>query len=150
MKAVCDTCSLIRLNKGCVVEKLGDIFDVVYIPKAVQEELNEGDSAYIIDESFFEVAEVQNMLFFNLGSGEREVISLAKELDVNIVITDDEKARKKAEKYNLIVLRSFDVLRIAKQKGFIRSVKPILELIKKNADSLNVEFEYNLLQKVGE
>ena len=40
---VCDTCSLIKLEKGGVTVCLGEFYDKVYIPEAVKNECSDGD-----------------------------------------------------------------------------------------------------------
>jgi len=78
MKAVCDTCSLIRLRKGGVVDCLGDLFDRVLLPKAVRDECRAPGTASVLARGFFEVRDVDKVLLIGgLGRGEREAISLA-------------------------------------------------------------------------
>ncbi len=104
---ICDTSSLIRLQRGGVIGMLGNIFEVVFVPNAVQKELKAGNFGKIIEENKIETKEVKKILPIGLGAGEREAISLAKEMNIAIIITDDEKARKKAIKMKLVPLRSY-------------------------------------------
>ncbi len=56
--AVCDTSTLIKLNKVDSLDILGELFDVVYIPKGVQEECLDDHIARSIKKPFLKVQEV--------------------------------------------------------------------------------------------
>lgn len=68
-----------------------------------------------------------------LDKGEASAIALALELQNSIVIIDEKKGRKVARSLDLEVIGSLKVLLIAKQKGVIARVYPLIqELTKQN------------------
>ncbi len=56
----------------------------------------------------------------DLGPGEREAISLAKELHAEVVLIDERKATRVAQQMGLTVTGTLGVLVTASQKGLIR------------------------------
>ena len=53
---VCDTCSLIKLEKGGVTVCLGEFYDKVYIPEAVKNECSDGFAQKAIQYSFLTIS----------------------------------------------------------------------------------------------
>ena len=144
--AVCDTCSLIRLGKGDSLHLLGEIFSEIYLPKAVVSELEQG-AFWKIDCSVppFSVHAVVEYLPLNLGKGELECISLAKEKGIEFVVTDDRKAIRLAQEYGLIPLRSLDVLLLARKKGILSSLADVLQKMQERGEGLDKEMVGYLL-----
>ena len=103
--AVCDTSTLIMLTKGKVLHCLGQLFERIYLPAAVQAECHNPEILEAIAADPFKVYPVEYILPLGMGAGEREAISLALELNVKILITDDKKAFRKAHKKGLTPLR---------------------------------------------
>jgi predicted nucleic acid-binding protein len=68
----------------------------------------------------------------SLGPGESETISLALELQARLVILDDRPARRLAQALNLPVIGTLGVLLAAKNRGFLRAVKPSLDSLLQN------------------
>ncbi len=66
------------------------------------------------------------------------------------MIVDDIRARKYAQQMGLKITGTLGVLILAKQKGVIASVKPILERIKKTDFRLTEELELRVLEKSNE
>ncbi len=99
MQVVCDTSSLIKLRKAKALHLLEKLFTIVYLPKAVQKECDERETATSqkIEHGTFIVREVRNVLSLGMGHGERETISLAVQLGIEWVLIDDERAMKKAK-----------------------------------------------------
>ncbi len=116
MRAVCDTCSLINLRKGGVVDCLGQIFESVLIPLAVKDECKDSETQALLQKNFFEIIPVSSVLpLSGIQKGELEAISLAIEQNISIFISDDEKALKKASQQGLIAIRSVRVQYRAEQ-----------------------------------
>lgn len=94
---ISDTTALIILAKSDKLELLSNLFEVIYIPEAVKEELNFKDDIvkYRIDR--FETIMVQpitnretvtKIQKLNIDRGEVEAISLALELNLRLIIDD--------------------------------------------------------------
>jgi predicted nucleic acid-binding protein len=62
-----------------------------------------------------------------LGLGEREAISLAREMQAEAVLIDDRDAVKEARKHGLTVLGSLAILDEAAGRGFIPDLRETLE-----------------------
>ena len=78
-----------------------------------------------------------------LGSGEREVLSLAEELRVDLVLVDDQAARLEARRRHLRVTGTLGILRSAAERGMI-DVPSVL----KNLRGTNFYFDEALLEGV--
>ena len=61
-----------------------------------------------------------------LGDGESEAIALAIELNADFLILDDLKARKIAKDMGIKVIGTAGVLLLAKKRGIVNEVKPLL------------------------
>ncbi|MCP4113737.1 MAG: hypothetical protein GY749_50785 [Desulfobacteraceae bacterium] len=145
--AICDTSSLIKLDKGGVLELLGKLFEKIYIPQGVMEEYRDET---LIRKPFFEICMVQNILPVGMGKGERECISLAVELNIETFITDDIRAFRKAERLNLFPLTSERVLILAKRAKYIDSVKLVLDRMRAEGEGIDDEVYLKTLELAGE
>ena len=88
----------------------------------------------------------QQILEMDLDEGEASAIALSLEMKNPILLIDELKGRKVAEKLNLRYSGTFGLILKAKQIGLINSVRPILEKIK----STNFRFDEKLFEKVLE
>jgi uncharacterized protein len=147
---ICDTCSLIKLQKGGIIDCLSYFFESVYIPQAVEQECFKGEAKKAIQKSFIKVVSVKHTLPLGMGKGEREAISLAVELGINDIITDDDKAIKVASKNGLLPLTAFDIIIMAKKKGLITSAKTVMQQMIKQGEGIKEERFKSILEKAGE
>ena len=90
------------------------------------------------------------MLQTNLDYGESETIVLAKELNADIVLIDEKKARKIAQVKSLKVMGTIGILQTAKDKGFITDLKTQLDNLIKNGIWIDKKLYQSVLQKTGE
>ena len=148
--AVCDTSSLIKLNKGNALWLLGKIFDRVYLPVGVQEECLDKSIKQAIKAPFFEVKKVKNILLLGMGKGEREAISLALELNVPRVVSEDERAVGKAHKLGLIPLNTERILVSAKEKNLIDSVKFFMDKMREAGEGIEDDLYFTTLRLANE
>ncbi len=132
---ICDTCSLVKLHKGGVLDLLGQVYDKVYIPEAVEKECT-GMTKEILQKPFFKVVKVNHILSVGMGLGEREAISLGVELNIKKILTDDKKAFNNSIRQGLKPRTTFNFLVMAKALGFIDNVKPVLDRIIINGDGI--------------
>jgi hypothetical protein len=86
----------------------------------------------------------------NLGMGEREAMTLYKQLHADLLLIDDAKAKRIAIDNDIKVIGSLGVLLLAKQKGLILKIKPYLELILENKIYLNTAIITQVLTLSGE
>ena len=103
MRVVCDSSALIGLTKIGKLDILKEVFGEVYIPNAVFDEVASGGrgkpgAKEILAAKWVRKKAVQDrrtveILIAELGHGEAEVLVLGKEMDADLLILDDEKAR---------------------------------------------------------
>jgi predicted nucleic acid-binding protein len=133
---VCDTGPLIALFLTDQLEVLPRLYPRVLAPRAVLEEVTAGGSSrpgadQIPRLEWIEVVEgVQPdpLLAAELGVGEAAVIAAAIQGSADVVLLDDRRARRIANRaYGLRVRGSAGVLVAAKRAGLLGEVRPLLE-----------------------
>jgi predicted nucleic acid-binding protein len=92
----------------------------------------------------------QRLLELQIDKGESSAIALALETPNSVVILDDYKARKIAERLGITFTGTIGVIIKAKLKGIIPSVKPLLEKIKQTDFRLSAEIELQALKEANE
>ncbi|RMF37341.1 MAG: DUF3368 domain-containing protein [Chloroflexi bacterium] len=131
---------LISLARAGYFSLLRDLFERMYIPRAVYEEVvvagwglpgsREVEGAV---GEWIEVREAHEphgaREMFSLGRGEAEAIALAMEMKADLVLLDDRKARRVAESLGLPLSGTLGVLRRAFQKGLIENWEEVLETL---------------------
>src|SRR5690554_332158 len=89
---------------------------------------------------------VSTNLGMKLDKGEASAIALSFDLGNSMLIIDDLKARKVADKLGLRYSGTFGLILKAKQLGMISSLRPILDKIR----STNFRFDELLFQTILE
>lgn len=149
--AVCDTCTLIQLRKGEILYCLNQLFAEIYLAKAVVEECLDADTRQEINQlNHFKIQSPRGLLPLRLGPGELEAISLATELGNAVFITDDAAAIKKAKQQGLFILRTHQIIMLAKLAGIIPSAKTALDKMKAKGEGIQEEVYWQILQDTGE
>jgi predicted nucleic acid-binding protein len=86
-----------------------------------------------------------------LDDGESEAIALALQLQVKSILMDEREGRSVATAMGLIPIGVIGVLVRAKQKGDVRSVKPILNKLRDDAGFFITDsLLHNILSEIGE
>jgi predicted nucleic acid-binding protein len=151
MRVVCDTSVIIKFQRGGVIDCLGKLFDTVLIPQAIKDECRKPETKSVLQKPFFEVRNISRLLpLSGVHRGEQEVISLAVEQNITFILINDEKAFKRAIEQNLTPIRSFRVLLLAKKKGLIPTVKPVLDAMIANGEGIQKEIYRKTLDESGE
>ncbi len=133
MKVVANTTPLISLASIGKLELLKEIFGEIIIAKAVYHEIKakQGYGYSEIDTNYIKVQSIKGIayrdfLLNQLDLGETETIILAKEIDADFIIIDENIAYKIAKSSELNVVRTLSILLRAKEKGLIPALKPLL------------------------
>lgn len=92
----------------------------------------------------------QKILELQIDKGEASAIALALEIPDSIIILDDQKARKVAEKLGLEITGTIGLIIKAKLRGIIISIKPFLAKIRKTNFRLSDEIEHQALREADE
>jgi predicted nucleic acid-binding protein len=108
------------------IELLPKLFGEVVIPQAVLDELKQEGTPEAVKNwiaSNPQWLEIQNAKAIDqtitLGAGEREAISLAVELNADLVLINDRKARKAAIERGLNVAGTINILESASKRGLV-------------------------------
>ncbi len=135
---IADTGPIISL---AIIDKLpilNHLFNDIKIPRAVINELIHDTSKkeHQTIKHFFanKVCSIKGMndLTFTMDYGEAEAVILYRELDADILLIDDSKARKIAENFDINCIGTLGILMKAKEKGVITELRPIfIEFIDK-------------------
>jgi predicted nucleic acid-binding protein len=125
---IADTSCFILLDKISSLELLHQVFGEVITTIEVQNEFGKQLPQWIKIEAVNNV-EQQSLLESEIDKGEASAIALAMEKTNSLLILDDFKARRIAEKLHLQFTGTLGVLLKAKQAGIISLLKPTLEKI---------------------
>ena len=143
MIVISDSTILIGLVKIGKLDLLKEIFFKVYIPEEVFKEVVERGkgkpgSKVIKEAAWIELKPVKDKIqvAFLLGSlekGKAEVLVLAKELNADLILLDEEKARKSAVIAGFEIMGLLGLFILAKNLGLIHEVRPLVDklMIKK-------------------
>lgn len=141
------------------LDVLQDLYQEIFIPPAVYQEVTAiEDSAcmqiknadsWIHVESIHDNSE-KKMYKAKLHAGEVEVMILAQEQKADLVIIDDNAAKKTAKYLGLTVTGTLGVLLKAKNKGIVQEVAPLLVEMKRNGFYIDSVIETFVLEQAGE
>jgi len=142
------SCFIILTNVG-ELELLQKVYGQIVTTPEIVAEFGEPLPEWV------EIAEVkdkyrQTILELQIDKGESSAIALALETPDSVVILDDYKARKIAERLGVTLTGTIGVIIKAKLNGTIPSVKPILEKIKQTDFRLSREIETQALKEADE
>lgn len=163
-KIITNTSPIIALS---IIEKLDllwKLFDEVYVPEAVCNEILAGYPEHIkgkeelenaIRNSNIKIYTVADSLFVSkligkLHKGEVETIIGGLELNTDFVLIDERAARTQAKNSLLLPIGTLGILRIAKEKGFISEIKPFLDKLINGGYRLSQNLYYKVLKNEGE
>lgn len=158
MIVVSDASPLISLAATGYLEILKQLYEQVIIPEAVSQEIT-GSTPDLPGASEVQTLEwiiaqsvqdhvVVRALQGELDAGEAEAIALAVELQADLLLIDERRARVVATRLGLNVV---GVLVEAKHKSLIPHLKPILdELITRAGFRVSPQLYERVLQAVGE
>jgi len=149
---------LIGLAKIDRLDLLKKLFSKVYIPEAVFNELTQTQkvgasdikrASYLERKAPNDVKEVA-LLLGNLDRGEAEVLALSKELNADLVLIDEEKARKAAVLAGFEVMGLMGVLLLSKRQGFLKSIKPLIAELKEKKFRVAEDIVADILKSAEE
>ena len=160
MNVVSDSTVLIGLGKIGKLDLLREIFSKVYIPEEVFKEVAEKGkdkpgSQLVKEAGWIETKPIEdktqvNFLMASLEKGEAEVLSLAKEIRADLILLDEEKARKSAAIAGFEVMGILGLLIVAKNLGLIHEVRPSIEELKRKRFRISDRIVAEALRKAGE
>ena len=144
---------LLKINKSSILKKL---FEKIVIPDAVYKEITakEHDKLVFDKLKWVETRRVRKTEMINLlekliNKGEAEAIILAKELNATLLI-DDAKARKYAKLLNIEVIGTLGLLKMAKKRGLVQSVRKVIDDMLTEGYYIENRLVRKILKDVGE
>ena len=149
-----DSSALIALSVVDKLELLEQLYENLYVPQAVFEEVTQvgrpqSDKLRRFLQSRVKVVEL-NLTKLGLGLGELEAITLYKELDAEVLLIDDNRAKKYAILNDVKVIGSLGILIKGKEKGYIEQGKPLVEAIMKSEVYISNKLMLKVLELCGE
>lgn len=157
MKAVSNTTPLRYLIAIEQDHLLGKLFERVFIPSAVHEELTDERTPKIVRRLVMStpvwlevrtVKETQATTFpLTLHRGEREAILLAEELRPDMLLIDDQIGRTIALSRNLPLSGTLGVLERADKMGFLKNFPQIVQRLKASGFFITDALEQQLLER---
>lgn len=158
-KFVINASPFILLCKSGLIELLPQIFSDISMPERVSIEIIEGNDIateilYDCEETWLKrhlVNVVEEVLVWNLGDGETDVLSMAFQNRENCTaLIDDRAARKCAETLNIKTLGTGGILILAKKRGLISDVSTGLKKLQNAGLWLSNEVFDTILKQAGE
>ncbi len=153
MIVVSDTSPITSLLSVNLINLLEQMFQSVFIPEAVFNELkHEHDEL----PSFLHIGRVidtdrVSYLERELDKGEAEAIVLAIEKQADILLMDEKKGRLIAEHEGVSIIGLIGVLVAAKRKEIIRNVREVLDKLEQQAGfRVSQSLRNHILSSVGE
>ena len=153
--AVADTGPLIILYQVGLLPFLRNLYERLFIPEAVRDELFKGPSGRaILASGLVEVRSVSDkgaveILRVFLDKGEAEAIQLARELQATIII-DERRGRRIAKSLGLKVRGTLGILLELKRRGLTDSVKSFIDRMFEKGYYLSKEPVTEVLRMAGE
>ncbi len=159
LKAISNTSPLLYLYRIDAIDWLPKLFDEVWAPEAVCNELRTGRSkGYDVPNpdnySWLHVVDPKAMpsewLALDLGVGEIAAMALALENSSRIVLLDDMLARRTAQVAGLQVWGTLKVLLEAKSHGLVNQIEPYVTKLGESGMWVSAEVKQRILRLAGE
>lgn len=139
MIIVSDTSALGNLAIVDQLNLLQDIYSTVVIPDMVAQEISNATSPRIraiLNLEWVQIQHIKNQPMVdalqqnsNLDSGESHAIVLAIEQQADELLIDERRGRREATKLGISIIGILGVLILAKRRGLILQVQPILDAL---------------------
>jgi len=133
---------IIALSSVGCLGLLKDLYGTVIIPHAVKYEIgvkgkSKAQNQLEISLDWIQIKEINNVaqkqtFRTQLHDGEVEVIILGHELSADLLVIDDYNAREYAKYLDFKVIGTVGILLLAKSKGLIHEVKPLVDRLIEN------------------
>ena len=146
---ILDTSCLIILGKIGELELLRGVGNKIHITPIVHEEYGMILPDWIVISAPDNI-NYQRILEMDLDRGEASAIALSMDIQDSILILDELKGRKIADRLALRYSGSFGVILRSKQMGLIKSVKPILNKIRSTDFRFSEGLFETIIDQAGE
>jgi len=131
------------------IELLNELYEEIYITDEIALEFSESLPEWVIIENV-KNKKYQQLLDLYLDLGEASAIALALEKVDVLLILDDLKGRKEAEKLGFRITGTLGILFKAKREGLITELKSYIEKLKAVGFRISPKIEEDILIKSKE
>ena len=160
MIIVSDSTILIGLAKVDRLDLLREAFYEIYVPEEVFKEVTDRGidkpgaqdirkSAWIKVRTVKDRTQV-NLLMASIDKGEAEVLALSKEMEAELILLDEEKARKSAVIAGFNVVGLLGILVLAKKLELLDEIKPLIEELGRKKFRISDVIIAEALKQAGE
>lgn len=154
---VSDTTPLITLAEVGAIDLLKALFTQVWIPPAVFSEYQAGILSHAARPDLTQIGWItihptlpDSAVPPSLDPGEAETISLARQIQVTVLLIDEQRGRAAAKRLGLTVSSSLGVLLDAKGQGYIPLVGPYLDQMIAQGRHIGSQLRMQILSLAGE
>ena len=155
---VADSSVLIALAKVGRLDLLRDLFGRITVPDAVWGEVTaEGDrpgATAVAAEAWIEVVQADRALAIAhevlVDAGEAAAIAVAQRSPLSLLLLDDSRGRRLALRLGITIKGTLGVLVMAKQRGLLSEVRPLLDDLERNGLYLSGELRAVTLRAARE
>lgn len=143
MIVVCNATPLIALAAVGQIDLLRALYGEILIPEAVFREVvvvgageageHEVSTAIWIKRHAVRNGALVKALELDLDAGEAEAIALAVEQNAGLILLDERRGRHAATRLDLTLAGTLGVLVAAKDRGLVRSIRPLLDTLRTQA-----------------
>lgn len=156
-KVIVNSTPIIGLANIGKLDLLRQVYDQITIPQAVYDEIISPSVKKQVEENktWIRVKQIQDasqkqMYRAKLHAGEVEVMILAQEQNADLVILDDNAAKKTAKFLGLPVTGTLGLLLRAKREGYIKEVKPLMDDLSKDGFFIQDSVRQMVIEQAGE
>lgn len=164
INAIANASPIIALSILNRLDLLWRVFDKVYIPQTVINEISAPDNDEVIGKKELQSVlhtgkltpylvkdtDLVSKLYGKLHKGELEVIIGAKELNADFAIIDEISARKLAKIMSVDTIGTVGILKIGKEKKLIKELRPLLLKLVSYKFRISKKLITKVLKSVGE
>ncbi len=157
--AIADSGPLICLARIGRIELLPRLFSKIFVPPEVWNEVtvrgqNHPGAYEVSQATWFTIqapdSQIVRPLSILVDAGEAEAIALAQTTPDCIILLDDSRARKIAERLNIKQIGTIGLLLRAKRSGLIEKIRPHIDALVENGIYIRQELVDAVLDDAGE
>jgi predicted nucleic acid-binding protein len=146
---IADASCFILLDKIESLPLLRSLFKIIFTSSEVAEEFGKPLPEWVQiktvrDKNF------QSALFLQVDAGEASAIALAAENQPSLLIIDDLKGRRLAQKLNLNITGTLGLILTAKKEGILPQIKPLFDRIQSTNFRISPTLLERILEQAGE
>lgn len=156
---ISNTSPLLYLHRVGAIALLPKLFDEVWVPDSVKDELLAGQTkGYDVPNpaalDWLRIVNPKSMpsewLALDLGAGELAAMALALENPTHIILLDDLLARRTAQAAGLTVWGTLKVLLEAKSRGLVEKIEPFITGLNNAGMWISTELKQRILRLADE